>query len=1060
METLITLEMIRSFENDLQNLAESILDRIGVGHLSPQQVTSVRDGAGAGAGYNLCHYNDDLVDALHIDGPQYAKDKKEMLKQISLLTLTIMHLAAIEGGGHIRYTETVSALFTNPDNFSERSLRWEDGLLDVACDWFKSETVASEVALAVKRSTFKTCTERTSYSFLRCALAIKPLEARLVSDMYGAEAASVHWVAFCARDGKDMCSDANLLWARSRFNSMAKKHLHIMLHGIRHLWIGLTTRVTDTFVDKQTDSFRHTVLNHSARQSMHDQRTERDRYAGEAGSIRGHETIDRRLFRRLSEHFNDAVFGSSFRKETAATKAISEPIAASIQFTSSYFQSNPIGDEDVVFTSSDQSFGGDDDADVLPDNKVEPQVEQVHDDADVPLILDEEANQSDADAARTPHAFDSDLLALSLPVPHRGASRPGMLPMQSGVLDTSTARIRNGHIDRDLVMEGSLESYDNVPDQQKSFSASSSDSVQNIAIDLNCSNTSALSDSPSSSYMQPLPPHDVVLPPSAPAILRNEVLSVAAASINKSQKVLLAQYPGFGKTTFVLSLIEQGGIIFMFVPTLELQKQVLRDLQKRSAPSVSLHDVLSCGETLPIVNMYSAVVGIFDHIPYAYRFVRTALELGKVTRIVIDEVHQILQDSSYRFNFNRAWELGSRLEAAAIPWLLVSASLRVDEEQTLCRALNIKSIDCVLRGQARPAGVSFKIVHCASFADACKKAAQHSIDIMFVKTYKEARQVVASVPEIKKFWCSKLRDDEKSDALLELAKGRPIVATYGLSVGVNLSYGSRPVQNVALFGLPYSASSFVQAAGRIRRGGTVLVLAWDLHKTAACVEPTAQVELATLLLTDDVDGIYDLFSPSSSTSPVSIPDEEATYNEIHEDACSVSAMDMDEEELARTCGICCGPHVTNRCPELHGKCFSCGLSGHGTKICKLKNDIPGVPNGFCSRCRLPLFEVAGVWVHSEDELGQDCKRTALADLGKMLLLSGKVSGVLFGPPSYIDRLKWAFQGKGPNIVMILACVARDQGLGCVAPDHHAPPTVQKKAGVDDTSGLQRIRCIK
>ena len=62
METCITLEMIRSFANELQTLAESILDGIGADHLSPQQVTSVRDGAGSGAGFNLCHYNGALVE--------------------------------------------------------------------------------------------------------------------------------------------------------------------------------------------------------------------------------------------------------------------------------------------------------------------------------------------------------------------------------------------------------------------------------------------------------------------------------------------------------------------------------------------------------------------------------------------------------------------------------------------------------------------------------------------------------------------------------------------------------------------------------------------------------------------------------------------------------------------------------------------------------------------------------------------------------------------------------------------------------------------------------------
>jgi hypothetical protein len=43
-------------------------------------------------------------------------------------TLKTMHLGVIEGEGHIRYTETVSALFPNQNNFSERSLRRAGGL--------------------------------------------------------------------------------------------------------------------------------------------------------------------------------------------------------------------------------------------------------------------------------------------------------------------------------------------------------------------------------------------------------------------------------------------------------------------------------------------------------------------------------------------------------------------------------------------------------------------------------------------------------------------------------------------------------------------------------------------------------------------------------------------------------------------------------------------------------------------------------------------------------------------------------------------------------------------
>ncbi len=50
---------------------------------------------------------------------------------------------------------------------------------------------------------------------------------------------------------------------------------------------------------------------------------------------------------------------------------------------------------------------------------------------------------------------------------------------------------------------------------------------------------------------------------------------------------------------------------------------MLLDLRERKVPAVSLHDVLDSKlGTVPVVNMYSAVVGIFDHMTQAYRFVR------------------------------------------------------------------------------------------------------------------------------------------------------------------------------------------------------------------------------------------------------------------------------------------------------------------------------------------------------------------------------------------------------------------------------------------------------
>jgi hypothetical protein len=262
-------------------------------------------------------------------------------------------------------------------------------------------------------------------------------------------------------------------------------------------------------------------------------------------------------------------------------------------------------------------------------------------------------------------------------------------------------------------------------------------------------------------------------------------------------------------------------------------------------------------------------------------------------------------------------------------------------------------------------------------------------------------------------------------------------------------------------GLPYSASSAVQAASRIRDGGTVHVFVWDLDKIAhnkQGLETPEQVELATFLLTDDVDGIFELFSPPRSVPPAPLQERAATYQEISDDANLVSVMDADEDDVTRICGICCGHHVANRCPLLFGKCFCCGLSGHSTKNCALKTNLPAVRRGFCSRCKLPIFEVAGKQIHREDEIGQDCRRTALADLAKMLLLCGTVGGVAFGPPSYLGRLEWATQGRGPNIVTLLARAARIQaGGGTVSTP--IPSTLLRKRSASEKEESQSLTTI-
>ncbi len=318
--TTITNDQVRSFQTSLQLRAEHILKEIGVQELSEDQIMNIHD-SGEGAGKNVTSCNSDLVNLLEIKGPSAATSKRKTLKLITELNLIILCLTSIEGNGHIRFTESMASIFTDPSNFDSRSMRWEFGRLIVACGWFKSETTASEAALAVKRATLKVCTARTSSIFIRTALAVKPLEVRLVHSEHGEAAASVHWSAFGARNGTDMCSEPNLEWARRYFNRAATIHMSLTLQELRHVWIGIGRRVSDKYAFQADDELSRIIRNSSARQSHHSATCERRKYAGQEGSIMGHEPGDRKLYRALSENFNREVFGCGAASASASVQA-------------------------------------------------------------------------------------------------------------------------------------------------------------------------------------------------------------------------------------------------------------------------------------------------------------------------------------------------------------------------------------------------------------------------------------------------------------------------------------------------------------------------------------------------------------------------------------------------------------------------------------------------------------------------------------------------------------------------------------------------------------------
>jgi hypothetical protein len=59
-----------------------MLAEIGVACLSPEQIALVHDGTVPG--FNLCHYNPQLMEELHVEAPVGTKDKRALLKKISI----------------------------------------------------------------------------------------------------------------------------------------------------------------------------------------------------------------------------------------------------------------------------------------------------------------------------------------------------------------------------------------------------------------------------------------------------------------------------------------------------------------------------------------------------------------------------------------------------------------------------------------------------------------------------------------------------------------------------------------------------------------------------------------------------------------------------------------------------------------------------------------------------------------------------------------------------------------------------------------------------------------
>ena len=155
----------------------------------------------------------------------------------------------------------------------------------------------------------RTCTLRTSLIFLRCALVTKPAEVGVVRQKYGQAVATLYHTAFLARNGHDMCNDANYNWARCYFNRVAVEIFKLQLHDLRHVWVAVSQAIASSVTDRvQCAKTKQLLANAAARMSNHSLETEEGEYAGQA-NISGAEEQDRKVFKALSMEFNCRVFG-------------------------------------------------------------------------------------------------------------------------------------------------------------------------------------------------------------------------------------------------------------------------------------------------------------------------------------------------------------------------------------------------------------------------------------------------------------------------------------------------------------------------------------------------------------------------------------------------------------------------------------------------------------------------------------------------------------------------------------------------------------------------------
>jgi hypothetical protein len=185
-----------------------------------------------------------------------------------------------------------------------------------------------------------------------------------------------------------------------------------------------------------------------------------------------------------------------------------------------------------------------------------------------------------------------------------------------------------------------------------------------------------------------------------------------------------------------------------------------------------------------------------------------------------------------------------------------------------------------------------QVVQTGTLQDAIHKVKGIKPQIIFVKHYSEARMLAQSLGAVA--WWSRALEEEKNMALDHLEKGGMLVATYGLSVGLNLTVGGKCIEKIALFGCPWSMSALVQAASRIRDGGTAYVIACDLREQAVSSLP-AQKEVAALRVAGMIDEIFDAFGTTDTVQKVVTSEKVLpVYQDCRTDALIVQSYIPDQ----------------------------------------------------------------------------------------------------------------------------------------------------------------------